>query len=87
MLKQQQTPKGRTAYLWASVEPSGLQVAGELPDDVWEQWDREFMARASAALGFPVRDAEEENEPGDIMDGSLNHILACHPTNGCCNSQ
>jgi hypothetical protein len=46
-------------YLWASVEPSGLQVAGYLSAAVWEVWEAQFLQDASAALGFPVRDADE----------------------------
>lgn len=29
-------------YLWAGIEPPGLQVVGELPLDKWEEWDRLF---------------------------------------------
>jgi len=46
-----------TPYLVASVEPSGLQVSGYLEYAVWKEWDRAFMERATAALGFSVRDA------------------------------
>lgn len=47
-------------HLWASVEPGGLQVEGELPPDDWAAWDVAFMAAASEALGFPVRDVEDD---------------------------
>ena len=47
------------AYLSASVEPGGLLVCGALSPDVWAAWDSTFMAAASRALGFPVRDADE----------------------------
>ena len=46
-------------YLWASVEPSGLQVAGSLSAAVWAAWEAQFLQAASAALGFTVQDAEE----------------------------
>lgn len=36
--------------LEASVEPSGLQVTGELPPGAWEVWDRRFRELTS---GFP----------------------------------
>ncbi len=29
-------------YLWASVEPPGLQVHGVLPLATWERWDTHF---------------------------------------------
>jgi hypothetical protein len=31
-------------YLWASVEPPGLQVAGVLPLTDWHTWDERFRA-------------------------------------------
>ncbi len=47
-------------YLWASVEPSGLLVAGRLPPDDWARWQEAFLLMASAAIGFPVKPAEED---------------------------
>lgn len=38
-------------YLWASVEPPGLQVAGTLEHRVWDGWDGRFRS-AIAALPF-----------------------------------
>jgi hypothetical protein len=46
-------------YLWASAEPSGVQVAGWLDEATWTAWEAQFLQAASAALGFVVRDAEE----------------------------
>jgi hypothetical protein len=42
-------------FLWASVEPPGLQVYGILPLQVWEAWDAEFATGLEAAA-FPFRD-------------------------------
>lgn len=29
---------GEDIDLWASAEPSGIQIAGKMPDDIWEEW-------------------------------------------------
>ena len=34
-------------FLWASVEPPGLQVVGTLPKDTWQAWDKQFRAEIS----------------------------------------
>lgn len=39
--------------LSASVEPPGLQVAGELDARLWQEWDHRFR-EAVAASGLPV---------------------------------
>ncbi|WP_052848580.1 hypothetical protein [Streptomyces avicenniae] len=39
-------------YLWASVEPPGLQVAGGLATVTWWDWDLRFR-RAVDAAGLP----------------------------------
>jgi len=43
----------------ASVEPSGLQFYGQLPDEEWEKWISVFKARASELLGYEVGEPEE----------------------------
>lgn len=42
-------------HLWASVEPSGLLVAGTLPASLWRDWDAAFRA---AAVALPHRDID-----------------------------
>ncbi|RKT85708.1 hypothetical protein SAMN05421805_1011445 [Saccharopolyspora antimicrobica] len=39
-------------HLWASVEPSGLQVGGLLSADAWQAWDGQFR-RAVVDAGLP----------------------------------
>ena len=39
-------------YLWASVEPTGLQVHGVLPEADWCAWDERFRREAD---GLPCR--------------------------------
>lgn len=45
-------------HIWASVEPSGLLVEGNLENDAWAEWTVLLSTRLSAALGFEVRDAD-----------------------------
>ena len=42
-------------YLWGSVEPPGLQVAGTLKIDIWKHWDDAFC---KSIQSFPFRDLE-----------------------------
>ena len=49
---------GDETYIWASVEPSGLLVEGNLPPDHWTSWISVLCARLSLKLGIEVRDAE-----------------------------
>lgn len=46
-------------FLWASVEPSGLLIEGQMDQAEWERWIHEFRAHASQSLGFEVLDATE----------------------------
>jgi hypothetical protein len=39
-------------FLWASVEPPGLQVYGILPEADWSAWDERFRIEAA---GLPCR--------------------------------
>lgn len=39
-------------FLWASVEPPGLQVYGILPEADWRAWDERFR---TVAVGLPCR--------------------------------
>lgn len=39
-------------FLWASVEPTGLQVCGILPEAEWWTWDERFR---EAAGDLPCR--------------------------------
>ena len=45
-------------YIWASVEPSGLFVEGNLDARVWTGWISMLCARLSLKLGREVCDAE-----------------------------
>ena len=45
-------------WLWASWEPSGLLLEGELEPERFETWINELQSRLSSALGFPVAAAD-----------------------------
>lgn len=45
-------------HISASVEPSGLLFEADVSKTTWELWLTDFMRRATAALGFEVRDAD-----------------------------
>ena len=50
---------GDPQFIFASVEPSGLLVEGQISDDKWEFWIKNLQERLSSVLGFKVCDAEE----------------------------
>ena len=56
-----QEPDILAAYLWASVEPSGLLISGYLQLEDWLQWQEVFVSSATAAVGFLVKPAEEDS--------------------------
>ena len=53
---------GENIDLWASVEPGGIQIAGIMPEKIWETWYAKLKADLSAALGY------ESGEPEDGFD-------------------
>ena len=50
---------GTDIDLWASVEPSGIQIAGIMPDDIWEEWYCLLKERLTEALGYEIGEPEE----------------------------
>lgn len=50
---------GAPQWLTASVEPGGLQLYGELPEDVWAEWIDRFKRRAEEIVGYPVGAVED----------------------------
>lgn len=51
--------KGKDIDLWASVEPSGLQIAGTMPDDIWDTWYPLLKERLTKVLGYEIGEPEE----------------------------
>lgn len=53
---------GKDINLWASVEPGGIQIAGTMPDDVWDDWYRSLKCRLTEVLGYEIGEPEEGYE-------------------------
>jgi len=45
-------------FIWASVEPSGLLITGQISDDLWTGWLTVLCAKLSIALNMEIHDAE-----------------------------
>lgn len=45
--------------LWASVEPSGIQIAGAMPEDIWDSWYAELKEKLTDALGYEIGEPED----------------------------
>ena len=51
--------KGESVDLWASVEPSGIQIAGEMPQDIWEEWYQNLKDKLTNVLGYDIGEPED----------------------------
>lgn len=45
--------------LWASAEPSGIQIAGKMPDDIWDKWYALLKERLTESLGYEIGEPED----------------------------
>ncbi len=45
---------GKNIDLWASVEPSGIQISGIMPGDIWEEWYSLLKRRLTDVLGYKL---------------------------------
>lgn len=50
---------GKDIDLWASVEPSGIQIAGIMPDYIWNEWYSSLKHKLTESLGYEVGEPEE----------------------------
>lgn len=48
--------------LVASVESGGLQIYGEMPEEIWENWYSELKEKLSVALGYEIGEPEDGYE-------------------------
>lgn len=46
----------------ASVEPSGIQIAGNMPDDIWESWYQSLKQKLTDVLGYEIGEPEDGYE-------------------------
>lgn len=51
--------KAENIDLKASVELSGIQIYGEMPQKIWENWYSELKDKLSAALGYEIGEPED----------------------------
>lgn len=45
--------------LWASVEPSGIQFAGMMPESTWFEWYDSLKNKLTQSLGYQIGESEE----------------------------
>lgn len=50
---------GPDIEIWASVEPSGIQITGSMLDDIWESWYSLLKEQLSNALGYEIGEPED----------------------------
>lgn len=50
---------GENINLWASVEPSGIQIAGTMPDEIWNSWYDSLKQKLTIALGYEIGEPED----------------------------
>lgn len=51
--------QGANIDLDASCEPGGLNICGEMPDDIWREWFETLKKNLSAALGYEIGEIED----------------------------
>lgn len=51
--------KGDNVDLCASVEPGGIQISGEMPDEIWNKWYDELKSKLSIKLGYEIGEPQE----------------------------
>lgn len=45
--------------LYASVEPSGIQIAGTMPQDIWNKWFDTLKKALTEVLGYDIGEPED----------------------------
>lgn len=50
--------KAENIDLVASVEPSGLQIYGKMPKQIWKSWYSELKEKLTAELGYEIGEPE-----------------------------
>ena len=51
--------KGDNIDLCTSVEPGGVQISGEMPDEIWNRWYDQLKSRLSKKLGYDIGNPQE----------------------------
>ncbi len=50
---------GENIDLSASAEPSGIQISGEMPNQIWDSWYKSLKEKLTTALGYEIGEPEE----------------------------
>lgn len=50
---------GTEIDLWASVEPSGIQIAGSMPESIWYEWYDSLKNKLTLSMGYEIGEPEE----------------------------
>lgn len=50
---------GTDIELWVSVEPSGIQIFGTMPEEIWTEWYSSLKEKLTAALGYEIGEPED----------------------------
>ena len=50
---------GEGIDLWASVESSGIQIAGMMPEEIWNEWYSSLKTKLTEALGYEIGEPED----------------------------
>ncbi len=53
---------GEGIALYTSVEPGGIQIFGEMPEEIWAVWYGELKEKLTAALGYAIGEPEDGYE-------------------------
>lgn len=58
---EEKTPcwRAKDIELTASVEPGGIQIYGEMPEEIWESWYAELKEKLTMALGYEIGEPED----------------------------
>ncbi|SEL29861.1 hypothetical protein [Ruminococcus albus] len=51
--------RGENINLSAFVEPGGIQISGEMPDELWDKWCGELKSKLSLKLGYEIGEPED----------------------------
>ncbi|MDE5835091.1 MAG: hypothetical protein K2H26_06175 [Ruminococcus sp.] len=50
---------GEEIDIWYSVEPSGIQIAGIMPEDIWNKWFDALKKELTKVLGYEIGEPED----------------------------
>lgn len=51
--------QGNDIELYSSAEPGGIQISGEMPDEIWDIWYPGLKAKLTEALGYEIGEPQD----------------------------